>query len=206
VTTVLNESRATLVRLSATVAARRTADSEALMRTAVRVLQAAPVEEALLQSYLFLGYPVALNALSQWRSVSGQTGPTEPATDHAEWAVRGERVCAAVYGGQYGELRQNIRRIHPDMERWMVAEGYGKVLGRPGLSLVDRELCIIAMLAVLDVPRQLYSHLRGALNSGASEGEVTEALSLAIEFASAHARQIALETWATVRARSGQGD
>ncbi len=205
-TTMLNESRATLVRLSASVAARRTADCEALMRTAARVLQAGPVEEALIQSYLFLGYPVALNALSQWRSVSGQAGPTAPATDQAEWAVRGEEVCATVYGGQYGELRQNIRRIHPDMERWMVEEGYGKVLGRPGLDLVDRELCIIAVLAVLDVPRQLYSHLRGALNSGASEGEVTEALSLAIEFASAQARQIALETWATVRARSEQGD
>ena len=47
---------------------------------------------------------------------------------------RGEEVCRTVYGGQYEGLRRNVRDLHPDMERWMVVEGYGKVLGRPGLD------------------------------------------------------------------------
>jgi hypothetical protein len=50
----------------------------------------------------------------------------------------------------------------------MIVEGYGKVLGRPGLDAGDvRELCIVALLAVAGRAAQLYSHLRGALNAGA---------------------------------------
>ncbi|MEJ2539672.1 MAG: hypothetical protein P8188_06840 [Gemmatimonadota bacterium] len=49
----------------------------------------------------------------------------------------------------------------------MIREGYGKVLGRPGLALWRRECCIVALLAVLGVGPQLRSHLRGALRTGA---------------------------------------
>jgi 4-carboxymuconolactone decarboxylase len=84
----------------------------------------------------------------------------------------------------------------------MIEEGYGKVLGRPGFSLVDRELNIVALLVVLGVPRQLYSHLRGALNAGAAPALVSEALDLSANFASDENRRIAVETWEAVRARS----
>jgi 4-carboxymuconolactone decarboxylase len=63
----------------------------------------------------------------------------------------------------------------------MVEDGYGRVLGRPGLDLAVRELCIVALLCRQDAPRQLYSHLRGALNTGASVDDVTEAVALAAE-------------------------
>ena len=105
-----------------------------------------------------------------------------------------------MYGGQYRRLRDNVRRLHPDMERWMVEEGYGKVLGRPGLSVQDRELCIVAQLVVLDVPLQLYSHLRGALNVGAGESAVEAALQVGLEYAEPAARTRAHETWQAVRA------
>jgi len=99
-------------------------------------------------------------------------------------------------------LRENIRDLHPDMERWMVKEGYGKVLGRPGLSLADRELCISALLAVLDVPTQLYSHLRGALNVGAQTGEVEHALRIAADVSTDEACGHAQDTWRAVRERA----
>jgi 4-carboxymuconolactone decarboxylase len=75
----------------------------------------------------------------------------------------------------------------------MLVEGYGKVLGRPGLSLRRRELCIVAMLARQGrrVERQLYSHLRGALNAGASRAEVDEALEVALDGAAAAERESA---------------
>jgi 4-carboxymuconolactone decarboxylase len=63
----------------------------------------------------------------------------------------------------------------------MVEDGYGRVLGRPGLDLAVRELCIVGLLCPQDAPRQLYSHLRGALNTGASVEDVTEAVALAAE-------------------------
>ena len=54
--------------------------------------------------------------------------------------ARGEATCAAVYGPFYERLRLNIRALHPALDAWMIVEGYGKVLGRPGLDLARREL------------------------------------------------------------------
>jgi len=108
-------------------------------------------------------------------------------------------VCEAVYGGQYRKLRRNIAELHPDMEAWMVTEGYGKVLGRPGLPLATRELCIVALLVGLDAEPQLFSHLRGALNAGASPDQVEATLREAGRSVSADRRSSALEVWRRVR-------
>jgi 4-carboxymuconolactone decarboxylase len=130
------------------------------------------VEELVLQSYLFCGFPRALNAAREWRRVSPTPAPT---TDEAEdfslaeeWRERGELTCAAVYGRMYEKLRLNVRDLHPALDAWMVVEGYGKVLGRPGLDLARRELCIVAACAATGQDRQLHSHLHGTLNVGVS--------------------------------------
>jgi len=191
-----------LERLSALLAARREDELDSAMRIAERAAGSTAVEEAILQSYLFLGYPVALNAMARWRALSAVPRPERAEIDRSTWMDRGEEVCALVYGGQYERLRANVRSLHPDMESWMVEEGYGKVLGRPGLSLLERELCIVALLAVLDVPQQLYSHLRGALNVGGTEEAVDGALEVGLQYAEPAARQRARETWVALRART----
>ena len=53
---------------------------------------------------------------------------------------------------------------------------YGQILSRPGLEARERELAAIGTLAILDAPRQLASHLRGARRTGASREEMHEAL------------------------------
>ena len=196
----LTEADGALVALSAAMGARDDAKTAAALRAAGAVAAADAVEEVLIQSYLFLGYPAALNALAAWRGISGHPAPATAAGD-GPWDERGAAVCRTVYGGQYDRLRENIRALHPDMERWMVHEGYGKVLGRPGLPLATRELCIAALLAALDAPKQLYSHLRGALNAGASEGEVEEALEAARRVSAPDVAHRAAEQWDTLRTR-----
>ena len=163
-TTPAPDSLEVLLRLSAVLASRNDEELDSTMHVAAERCGTHAVEEVILQSYLFLGYPIALNAMARWRAISGVRPPEDAAADRDEWLERGQEVCGSVYGGQYRRLRANVRRLHPDMERWMVEEGYGKVLGRPGLSVQDRELCIVAQLVVLDVPRQLHSHLRGAVS------------------------------------------
>ena len=87
----------------------------------------------------------------------------------------------------------------------MVAEGYGKVLGSPGLDLMDRELCIVAMFAVQDLPRQLYSHLRGTLNAGATEVDVEGVLEEVREFTDGPTIERAWDSWRLVRERRSAG-
>src|SRR5690606_11574344 len=105
------------------------------------------VEELLLQSVLMVGYPRALVALTVWRKFSGVPAPAaadESYDEVAEWTRRGEDVCAKVYGDNYRKLRDSIRDLHPAVEAWMITEGYGRTIGRPGLDLLRRELCTVA--------------------------------------------------------------
>jgi 4-carboxymuconolactone decarboxylase len=203
VTGALAGGEALLVDVSAALAARREATLAAALRAALDGgLDPAAIEEALLQAYLFLGYPAALGAFGTWREVSGRAAAVPMDGDPEAWRERGEAVCRRVYRGQYEGLRHNVRALHADLAEWMVVEGYGKVLGRPGLELRVRELCIVALLAVLDAPRQLHSHLRGALHTGATVAEVDEALQRALRHVGGEdARSRALETWRAVRSR-----
>lgn len=200
----LDETTRTLVALSAALAAGGAEPLDRSMRRARDQAPAREAEEALLQSYLFLGYPAALNALARWRELTGRAPPSATTDEWNEWRERGTEVCQAVYGDQYERLRTNIRRLHPDMERWMVAGGYGKVLARPGLALGKRELCIAALLAGVEAPRQLYAHLRGALNVGVAPAVVEEALAEASEWTGEDRARGAARVWAEVRSRRSE--
>ncbi len=157
------------------------------------------VEEAILQSYLFLGFPSAIEAFRRWRA-HGVDAPEAAAEDFEAWIERGEGTCATVYGDHYESLRQNIARFHPDLDRWMVTEGYGKVLSRPTLNLDVREMLIVAMLVVQGASgrRQLRSHLRGALNAGVVPDDVEKTVRRAAAFASPANLELALALWAAV--------
>lgn len=199
----MNEAVRALVALCAAVGARNKAALTITMDQAADVANAGEVEEALLQSYLFVGYPVALQALAMWRERSGNRAPEQATPDDpATWRQRGERVCSQVYAGQYDRLRANIAALHPDMERWMLEEGYGKVLSRAGLDLKVRELCIASLLVGLDAPQQLYSHLRGALNAGATVEEVETTVEIACTQASLAAKESARKVWKELKART----
>lgn len=194
--------RAALLRLAAALGTRHAAAIRAEMEVAREEADATAVEEVILQSHLFIGFPDALNALGLWREVSGLPAPASIGEDPAEWEVRGERVCAAVYGANYAKLRENVRGLHPDVDGWMVTGGYGRVIGRPGLDLATRELCIAALLAVWNVPRQLHSHLRGALNAGASVDEVDAAVEIACGFLEPERAAEVRALWGDIRGRA----
>jgi 4-carboxymuconolactone decarboxylase len=180
VSPVLSPEREALVDLSAAVASRKEPAVERALAFAERFATRAGIEEALLQSHLFVGFPIALEAVALWRRMSPAVEPPPRTAEPAGgWRARGESVCRAVYGGNYDKLRGNVSLLHPDLDTWMVDGGYGRVIGREGLDLVTRELCIAALLAVWGSPRQLHSHLRGALNAGAAPEQVTAAVEVA---------------------------
>src|SRR6478736_528216 len=170
----LDDPTRSLVRLAAVV----TAGAEDEIRRAVADASASVpdvwVEELLLQTYLFAGFPRALNAMREWRRIHPTVAgsPTTRTPTRAD----GEATCARVYGTMYDRLRENIRHLHPLLDDWMIDEGYGKVLSRPGLDLPRRELCIVAACAATGQDRQLHSHLHGARNAGASVGAVDAAV------------------------------
>jgi 4-carboxymuconolactone decarboxylase len=196
---VLDDTTAALVRLAAVVAA---GDEDSLRAEISRAAGAIPdlwVEELLLQTYLFAGFPRALNAMREWRRIH----PTVTSVPESRTPTRadGEATCERVYGKMYDRLRENIRHLHPLLDDWMITEGYGKVLSRPGLGLPRRELCIVAACAATAQDRQLHSHLHGALNAGASAGAIDAAIeALAGVLTEARLRDVKL-LWARVRGK-----
>jgi 4-carboxymuconolactone decarboxylase len=173
-----------LVRISGAIAGADEATVRAIMSEAVEagdsVVDPVAVDEIILQSYLFAGFPRALNAARKWRAVAGVPAPESDAESDAAdlevWRERGLRTCRVVYGDSYEGLRRNIDRLHPALDEWMIVDGYGKVLSRPGVDLRTRELCVVAACAVAGQQRQLHSHLHGALNAGAALEEVAAVL------------------------------
>jgi 4-carboxymuconolactone decarboxylase len=195
-----------LIRLSAAIAARNKVATTEAMQATLSSCHGVQVEEALLQTYLFLGFPVCLNAFALWRRVSRRPPDPPRPVDVVEWEERGREVCSRVYSDHFERLRESIRGLHEDMDQWMVMEGYGKILGREGLDLDVRELCVVAILAVSRQPKQLYSHLRGALNVGASEERIRVALAAADLHLDEEGARLAWRTWDKVLdRRAGNG-
>src|SRR3989442_13380529 len=168
------------------------------------------VEELLLQSLLLVGYPLALVGFGVWREVTGPVARGGAGAGAGEelaheewqaWAERGAQVCAEVYGRAYHKLLLNLRSLHPALEDLVLVDAYGKVIGRPGLDMKRRELCTVAAVAVLGTARQLHSHLRGALNTGATREEIEAVLGLIEPDLDPEHKRRAEEQWEDVKGR-----
>src|SRR5947207_1062437 len=204
----LDSPTAALVRVAAAVATGKVPELNARFAAArdARV-PGLWIEELLLQSMLVVGYPLALVAFGAWRGVGGPApveGDGAEDLAHADWeswAARGAAVCRAVYGRAYHKLLVNLRALHPALEDLVLVDAYGKVIGRPGLDLKRRELCTVATTAVLGTAEQLHSHLRGALNTGASAVEIDAVLGAIDGDLDAEQRGTARKQWEDVKKR-----
>jgi 4-carboxymuconolactone decarboxylase len=73
----MTEVERALVRVSAALASRDKSALTSAFEEAVEIADRVEVEEVILQSYLFLGFPAALNGMAAWRRFSGtvETAP-----------------------------------------------------------------------------------------------------------------------------------
>lgn len=213
-TLVFDAATRALVRLAARIAAGTEADvRNGICETAAAGTPARWVEEVILQSYLFAGFPRTLNAAREWRRAQenrtpevegeGRDGSHGSGSDGPipDFRVLGAATCALVYGRFYEKLRHNITALHPDLDAWMVEEGYGKVLSRPGLDLVRRELCVVAACVAAGQDRQLHSHLHGARNVGAPARAISAALEALDGVVADEQRRRAILLWARVQGK-----
>ncbi|MCC6465715.1 MAG: carboxymuconolactone decarboxylase family protein [Planctomycetes bacterium] len=141
------------------------------------------MREAVLQTHLFGGYPRALNALAAFKNackkvsnpLSGEIRlrdePLE-GDDLPAFRQRGQKLFNLIYGENAPRIDRFARGNSPDLGDWALAEGYGRVLSRPGLEFRQRSLCIVAALIPLDVAPQLKGHVLGALNTGSTKEQL----------------------------------
>lgn len=147
------------------------------------------LEEAALQSYLFLGFPrmiTALEILAQAWPVARDIPEPAALLDEIGRSVAlapalwqsGIDNCRRIYGNRFDDLAAYMYNVSPTLLTWMIQEGYGKVLSRPGLSIPTRELLNVTLLLLEERERQLFSHIRGALNAGVAASDLQKFLLL----------------------------
>ena len=160
--------------------------TDAINRAVESGLSTLQLREVILTSYLFDGYPTALEGFRILTDITGSVPENTPELIYtpdniATWRRRGEPLCREIYGPQYEPLMKRVAQIAPELSDAMIVEGYGKVLAREGLEPRIRELCVVTILTSKYKPRQLLSHAIGALRLGATPGSLYDALNAAVE-------------------------
>jgi len=143
------------------------------------------IREAVLQAFLFAGYPRAIHAFEILGEVLDERDVDEaPRRDRtppragvtAFFRRRGRELFEEIYRQDANLVVDRIRGFHPEFMDWIIEDAYGKVLSRPYLDLKTREIISVALLTALSLPRQLTPHMRAALRAGAKPRELREAI------------------------------
>lgn len=141
------------------------------------------IYEVLLQGYLFCGYPRAIESFFCLKEAAAGAEEFDPARlkpsfldDSGVLLERGVATSKLVHGKNFGNIRNKISALSPDLGYLMIAEGYGHVLSRPGLDIKTRELAAVSSISAISSKRQLNSHVRGCRNVGCDDIEIYEAI------------------------------
>jgi alkylhydroperoxidase/carboxymuconolactone decarboxylase family protein YurZ len=180
--------------------------AELLQEWQRRGLSLAALREAALQLFLVAGFQVSLEAFFQIEATLDihLEAESETITQGAavHWLERGRALQEEVYRRNTEKLRANLATLSPELAEWTVLVGYGLVLSRPGLEPGIRELLEVAVLVAQGFPRQLHSHLRGALNLGMSEEKVDLLLDVVETFLPDERMLSARQLWSEIRAKN----
>lgn len=90
---------------------------------------------------------------------------------------KGREIRAAVLGEAYvAQATENADDFTRPLQNLVTEYCWGAVWGRDGLSLKTRSMLNLAMLAVLNRPNELRTHIKGALTNGVTRDEIREIL------------------------------
>lgn len=87
---------------------------------------------------------------------------------------RGLEQMRLMLGDKADRIAANLEAVDTELARRVLGWAYGDVFPREGLDLRSRELVSVACLTLLNLPRQLKTHVIAALNAGATETELRE--------------------------------
>ena len=94
-----------------------------------------------------------------------------------EWFEKGLKARKEVVGPEYVERAfKEADAFGMPMQELVTEYCWGWLWNRPGLERKTRSMLNLAMLAVLNRPAELKSHVRGALRNGCTKDEISEVL------------------------------
>lgn len=141
--------------------------------------------EAVLNLLPYTGYPRTLNTMSRFQKVypeylkqrSGgkEPQPTEPWQQYATkgWVERSTPIRQQLgVGGPGAEaLATQLAQLSPELAEWAAYDAFGRIFGRAGLSLLERESVVMGALIAQGAP-QIAVHYKALLRVGGSDALV----------------------------------
>ncbi|QFP77096.1 carboxymuconolactone decarboxylase family protein [Deinococcus sp. AJ005] len=104
-------------------------------------------------------------------------------TEHGAPAEQPEgRARRTVFGSQHDRIMERLQALDTDLAAHIQNFAYDTVYDSSALDLKTQELIACALLVSLGSPPELRTHLRGALNAGATEEEVRGALMMCVPY------------------------
>ena len=128
--------------------------------------------EAILQLVAYTGYPRTLNALATYRAVSGVAVSPRPSEEWGDfalavWPERGAAIFRQLWPGH--DLADNVRPLSAELAEWVVNDDFGRIFGRPGLTVLEREAVVVGSLVAQRTTPQLRSHRLAFLAVGGDD-------------------------------------
>ena len=93
-----------------------------------------------------------------------------------------DEVRSKLWGDQRAAIEDGLEQLDPDLARLVFEVAYDTVLARPNLDLKTRELLAVTALLSVGSESELKTHMRGAINCGATFGELKESILQAAMF------------------------
>lgn len=91
-------------------------------------------------------------------------------------------VRDTLWGDKRTAIERGLEHLDPDLAELVYNVAYDTVLARPGLALQTRELLAVTALLSVGSENELKTHMRGALNCGATVQELKEVVIQAAMF------------------------
>ncbi|KAI9483018.1 MAG: AhpD-like protein [Benjaminiella poitrasii] len=141
------------------------------------------LREAILKSYIIIGFPKTINTLQQLANVTPEDIkallPTKPLRKEESWSEvqherqRGKTLFSKIYDRHTDKVIKNMYSTHPDLAQTALHQLYGPTLSETSiLNAKETSLVTVAGLMIQDIPLQLVGHSHGALHNGATEKDL----------------------------------
>ena len=186
----LNAKEQSVVTISAFTA---TGDLEPLRKALNKGLDAGltvnEIKEVLVQMYAYCGFPRSLNGINTFMSVLAerqQKGIKDemgkaatPITDTADKYERGRKTLERLTGQPQSKPAKGFGEFSPTIDRFLKEHLFADIFDSDVLNDQQRELATISALAAMPgVEPQLQSHLSMGMNTGLTEGQLSQVFDL----------------------------
>lgn len=147
------------------------------------------IKEVLVQMYAYCGFPRSLNGINalmsvleerKTKGVNDEMGKTAtPITDTADKYERGRKTLETLTGQPQSRPAKGFGEFSPTIDRFLKEHLFADIFDSDVLNYRQRELATISALAAMPgVEPQLASHLSMGMNTGLTESQLKQTLSI----------------------------